>query len=250
MIPQNERYFANMPQELWQAVLQDLPSFTGSKAAEVLDFKLHDRERKHSDIWKHVFRDEKWCLIVKRQGLNPILVGDDLHKLYDDPQQSAYIALLTGDNTRNIRHEKSKLLASLKPHDLNEKNEIVFRDSRIVLNIEEPLNNPFFVSLSPKKLFASQHNEPRSASLYWKDSENLLRAIGPSDIVGLGKGPFVLQDVSVLCCITLTYPKEMSLRRQFCFQDSDSPAANLLCPSGYCSKGNILGWKGEDGPKL
>jgi hypothetical protein len=104
-IPQTERSFTDMPPELWQAVVQDLPSFTGSHAAQVFDFKLRDHQRKHSDICGHIFKDEKWCSTVTRQGLNPVLVGDDLHKLYDNPQQSAYLALLTGDKTRNLRHE-------------------------------------------------------------------------------------------------------------------------------------------------
>jgi hypothetical protein len=104
---------------------------------------------------------------------------------------------------------------------------------------------PYFITLAPTKLFDSQHNEPRSASIYWKDSEYVPRVIESSDIVGVGKGPFGLKDVSLVCSMTLTTPTEVPLRqrRQYCFQDSDSPSANLLCPTGYGSNGNtgILG---------
>jgi hypothetical protein len=48
---------------------------------------------------------------------------------------------------------RTKLLASLKPHDSNEKNELVFRDSGITLNIDEPLENSIFHYLGSDETF-------------------------------------------------------------------------------------------------
>jgi hypothetical protein len=101
-----------------------------------------------------------------QQGLNFFLVGDDLYSLYRDLMHKAYIALSTGDKIGNIRHEKTKLLASLRAYDWNEKNEIVFQESNITLNINKALYNLFYISLTPEKLFSYQHTGLRSASLY------------------------------------------------------------------------------------
>jgi hypothetical protein len=80
-----------------------------------------------------MFREEDtWTLITTRQGLNPFLSGDDIHILYNGPNQPAYICLSTGDKTRNIRHDKMKLLKSLREHHFNENGEVVFHDPKII----------------------------------------------------------------------------------------------------------------------
>lgn len=241
-----------MSQELWDMVVKDLPSLTGRYAAQVFDFRLQDRHEKHSDVWNKIFKDnEKWSLVATRQGLNPVLVGDDLHSLYHnleqhDPKQAAYIALLTGDKCGDIRYDKTELLASLRAHYWNEDNEIVLYESNIILSIDEALRNPLFITLTPEKLFTYRHNELCSASLYWKDNEYALRTIRSDDIVGIGDRASTLQDVSLICGITLTHPKEMELRQrhQQCFQHPNCPSAYPLCPIGYKFNGdNILGWE-------
>jgi hypothetical protein len=90
-----------------------------------------------------MFREEDtWTPIAVRQGLNPFLSGDDLNILHNDPKQPAYICLSTGDKTRNIGHDKMKLLKSLREHHFNKNGEVVFYDSKIILNIAEALYNP------------------------------------------------------------------------------------------------------------
>jgi hypothetical protein len=161
----------------------------------------------------------------------------------------AYIALSTGDKMGNIRHEKTKLLASLRAYGWSEKNEIVFQESDITLNINEALYNLFYISLTPEKLFSCQHTSLRSTSLYWKDNQYAVRTIGPDDIVGMGDKASTLQDVSLICGITLTHPKEMVLRQrhQQFFQHPNCPQAYPLFPIGYKFNGdNILGWERDD----
>jgi hypothetical protein len=232
-------------------VIGDLPSLSGSNAAEAFGFRLQERHRKHSDIVKKIFLvDEKWTPIARRQGIKLVLVGDNLHALYNDPMQPAYLALVVGDKTKTIRHDIAKLLAALRPHRLNKENEIVFHESRIVLNIDDAIHNPFFITTTPKKLFGyCEQGKLRSASLYLKDSEYALRRIRQDDIVGAGARVSTLQDVSLICGITLTHPKEMERRQrhQQCFQHSDCPPVYPLCPDGYKFNGdNILGWQWED----
>jgi hypothetical protein len=200
---------------------------------------------------RRIFRDnEKWTSIARRQGIMPVLVGDGLHTLYRDPTQPAYVALLSGDKTRTIRHDKTKLLAALRPHTLNKNNEIVFKESRIVLNIDDAIHNPFIITLTPNRLFGyCEQGQLRSASLYLQDSEYALRTVGQADIVGAGQCVSTLQSVSLICGMTLTHPLEMELkqRHQQCFQHMDCPPAYPLCPSGYKFTGNnILGWQWEN----
>jgi hypothetical protein len=178
------------------------------------------------------------------------VVGDDLHPLYDDPRRPAYIVLLTGDKTRIIRYNKSKLLAALRPHTINENHEILFHESKIILNIDEAAHNPFFISLTPRRLFSyCGQGQLRSVSLYWQDNECALRTIRHDDIVGRGRCVSTLEDVSLICGIPLTHPKEMDLkqRRQQCFQHLKCPPAYPFCPDGYKFNGdNILRWQWED----
>ena len=193
--------------------------------------------------------EDTWTPAAIRQGLNPFLIGDRLHALFDDPKQPAYISLSTGDKTRNIRHDKMKLLASLREHHLNENGEVVFHDSKIILNIDEALYNPFFVTSTPKRLFSCQNNRLRSASLYWADSQYALRTIGPDDIVGIGERASTLKDVTHICGITLTHPQEMVLRQrhQQCFQHPSCPPTYPVLSLDYKYDGdNILGWEWED----
>lgn len=251
-----DKAYKRMPQELWDRVMYHLPSLTGRYAADVFGFRLQKRHQKHSDILKNILReDEEFTSIARRQGINLLLLGDSLHALYKDPMQRAYLALLTGDKTRTIRHDKTKLLAALRPHTSNKNNEIVFLDSRIVLNIEEAINNPFFVTLPPKKLFGlCEYGKLRSACLYLQDNEYILRSIGPEDIVGSGGSVSTLRDVSLICGITLPHPKELKLKQRYqqCFEHMDCPSSSPLCPDGYTFNGdNILGWQLEEqNPRL
>jgi hypothetical protein len=96
---------------------------------------------------------EEFTSNARRRGINLALVGDHLHALYNDPTQQAYLALVTGDKTRTIRHNRTNLMAALRPHTISTNNEIVFRDSKIVLNIDEAIHDPFFITLTPRKLF-------------------------------------------------------------------------------------------------
>jgi hypothetical protein len=245
-----ERAFERMPQELWKMVIEHVPSLTGKHAAQVFGFELEERHQKHADLWDRLLREEDtWTPIATRQGLNPFLIGDDLHTLFDDPKQPAYICLATGDKTGNIQHDKMKLLASLRDHHFNENGEVVFHDSKVILNIDGALYNRFLVTSTPKNLFSCQNNRLRSASLYWADSQYALRTIGPDDIVGIGERASTLKDVSSICGITLTHPKEMELRQRYqqCFQHPSCPPTYPVLSLDYKYTGdNILGWEWDE----
>ena len=117
-LPHPERSFRKMSQELWEMVIDYLPSLTGRHASQAFNFQLTQQHWRHSNIWNQIIKDkETWTSIAMQQGLNFFLVGDDLYSLYRDLMHKAYIALLTRDKIRNIRHEKTKLLASLRAYN-------------------------------------------------------------------------------------------------------------------------------------
>lgn len=226
-------------------VVDELPSLTGRHAAEAFSFRLDERRQKHSAIWNEIFaRDEGW-------GINFILVGDDLRDLMEDPKHPASIALLTGDRAGRIRSDKARLLLSLREHHLNDKGEVVFHNSNIVLNIDDVLYSTFFTILTPRKLFScDEDGSPRSSCLYWQDYEFTLREIKNVDIIGKGGRACTLENVSFICGLTLPHPREMSLnhRHQHLFQHPDCPLAYTHLPQGCNYNGhNILGWELGEG---
>jgi hypothetical protein len=245
-IPRVSRSFQKMSPELWEMVMEYLPSLTGRHAAEVFNFPLTERHQRHSNIWSKIFKDsETWTSIVTRQCLNLVLIGDDLHSLDRDPMRQAYLALLTGDETRDIRYDKEEFLASLRPHDQNEINEIVFQESNITLNIDDVLWVPEIILSTPEKLFSHRHTGLRSASLYWRDNQYTVRTIGPDDIVGIGERASTLQDVSLICGVILTPPKEMVLRQrhQQFFEHPNCQGIPLFPISCRSDIYKILGWE-------
>ena len=223
-----------------------LPSLTGRYAAEVFGFGLEERHWRHSSVWNKIWKDNLWTSCATEMGLDPFLVGDGLHCLIKDPNQPARIALLTGDKTGQIRRHRTQLLLSLRPHHLNERNEAVFCDSGIILNVGDALYNTYYTILSPESLFTYHDNYGlRSGSLFWHDSEYALRTIVAEDVVGVGGPASNLLAISFMCGITLTLPREISLvgRRQYRFQHPNCPPISPLLPVVYTSDGAwVLGW--------
>jgi hypothetical protein len=241
------RPYTRIPQELWRIIVDYLPSLTGRYAAEVFGFQLQDQHQRHSNIWNKIFETKEWTSTVTELDFNPFLVGDGLHNLYNDPDQPAYIALLTGDKSGKLGHCKESLISSLRPHTRNEKDEIVFHDSKIILNITDALYSTFFTVLTPKRLFSCyDDNKLRTACLYWQDEEYALRTVESNSIVGAGGRASSLDTVSFICGISLPHPKEMGVlhRRQYCFQHPTCPTVHAHLPEGRRYNGrNILGWE-------
>lgn len=249
-IQQTERAYKRMPLELWYMILSEVPSMTGRHAATAFCFPLGERHKKHSGIWDRILKDEEWTSYAQSQGLNPCLVGVNLYNLFKDPTSPARIELSTGDMTGSIRHHRAKLISSLRPHDMNEQHEIIFRESRIVLGISDALYNTFFTTLPPETLFFDDGDgQLHCACIYWKDKDYSLRKIDAQDIVGIGGRVATLKDVSLICGITFRYPREVTPQGTYQqrFLHEDCPPAYPLCATGQrYERHNILGWRWGD----
>jgi hypothetical protein len=227
-------------------VVEHLPSLTGRHAAEIFHFPLNERHQRHSGILSEIFQTNQWAEIATGLGHTPFVFGDDLHGIFEDLTQPAYIALLTGDKSGKLLPYRDVFLSSLKPHSRNDKNEISFRKSRIILNVSAVLDSTFLTMLAPARLFSySNDYQLRSGCLYWQDEEYALHTVTSIDVVGNGGRASTLESVSSICGVYMPYPKERSLsnRQQFCFQHPKCPMVYTLLPPGSNYNGrNILGW--------
>jgi hypothetical protein len=240
---------AKIPQELWDIVMEYLPSLTGRYAAQVFNFTLTKGRRLHSEIWSKIIKEEaSWHDIAIKYRLNLTLVGDNLHSLVENPEAPASLALVKGNKRECTDLFRKELFRSFKPYNVKD-NEIVFKESNITLNIDGVLNESGNILCTPEKLFSYQHTNWRSASLYWRDNEHALRTIGPDDIVGIRTRGSALQDISHICGITLTHPKKMALKRrqQYIFEHREcSECRNLLdisAPGHQHNGDNHLGFE-------
>jgi hypothetical protein len=241
-------------------IVQHLPSLTGSYAATVFNFGLEEHHWQHSSIWNIIWEHNRWPSLAEGMGLQPLLIGnlptlrDYLGPTTSNTNASAIylgqplkLALLAGDKTGQIRFHREELLSSLRPHHLNERQEVVFHNSNIILNIDDAVHCAYYATLSPDTLFTySDSGLLQSGSLYWRDSEYAVRVIGIEDVVGIGGPASISQDISLVCGITLTHPKEMKLadRRQYLFQHPSCPEISPLLPIVYNKDGGwILGWE-------
>lgn len=183
---------------------------------------LSSQER-HSQVWEGIFEDETWTSTASDLGLNPVLLGEGLHSIYNGTNNEcaapAEIALITGDISGDIRFHRKTLFESLRRHTFREAtNEVFFEDANIILNIHDALEAPEMISIDPEKLISGKENKLRSAYLFWRDSSYSLRTTGPEDIISSRGNASALKDVSVYCSLSLVPPEDSGLvRRIRCF---------------------------------
>jgi len=207
---------------------------------------------KNNRVWNAIFQNETWTSIASSHGLNA-LVGQNLHSIYDIDHtienQPAYIVLVTGDKSGDIRSYSQIFIDSLRPHTFNETTkEVVFTNSKIVLNIHDALSNLGMNFMDPGRLFSYQDNSLRSAYLYWQDSHYALRTLGIEDVVGIGGKVSDLTNMSLICGIALKRPGD--LQKRYCQQRFDTNglrdrSTGSLPQVGYTyNRDNCLWWKG------
>ena len=94
-----------LPQELWDNIISYLPSLSTFHTAKYFHFKLNSNQEAHANLWGSIFKDETWVqMAVERFGVNPVLIGPDLHRYYEidvdtrkQETKPAYMILLAWD---------------------------------------------------------------------------------------------------------------------------------------------------------
>lgn len=124
------------------------------------------------NIWKEIFQDNDiWTSIATHHGLNPMLVGQDLHSVCEIDfmvgKEWAYIVLITGDAKGDICSYSKYLFDSLRPHTFDKAtNEVVFTDLKIRLNIHDAISHTSTNFIDQERLFSQQGYSLESAYLY------------------------------------------------------------------------------------
>lgn len=185
--------------------------------------------------------------LLATPNLNLALVGWDLQNLYKSANikkaKPAYIVLVTGDISRDVRYNYQDLRNLLQEHTFNNNtSKILFTESNIVLNIDNARYNSEFIAIKPKKirrLFVNQNKYLKSACIFWHDPNYRLYTTGPNDIVSIGKP--TMQTISNVYSLTL--PKDPRMPQKPRFQQYfKNPRCNRIQPVLY--RGNICpGWE-------
>jgi len=126
--------------------------------------------------------------------------------------------------------------------------EVVFTNSKIVLNIHDALSNLAITFADPERLFSYQDNSLRLPYLYWQDSHNTLQTLGIEEVVGIGGKMSDLTSISLICGLALKRPGD--LEQLYCQQyfNADSLRDGSTRPRPLVSYmyniDNCLWWKG------
>ncbi len=99
----------------------------------------------------------------------PVIVGQDVSTLYNSSCELAYIVLITGDYSRDLRLQKQLLVDCLElDNDKRRFNkrtqEVVLKALNITLNIEDPYLSFESIRINLKRLFSK--NSVSSAALF------------------------------------------------------------------------------------
>jgi hypothetical protein len=213
-------------------------------------FFLTNKQR-HDRVWDAIFLNKEWLSIALEMGLVPVLVGQDVSKLYNNTFQPSSnfsysseilnICLVTGDFSGELAKKKNLLITCLGID--NEKRRlyegagaVILEDSCIYLNIKNALGPREIIPMDPRELFSK--DSVSSAALFWGDYN--LRRIGPEDVVGVGGRALNLESVALCCAIELTHPN----MKQIHGERWNQIFRNLrqLTPMGGTDK-LIKGWK-------
>lgn len=193
-----------LPAELWLSIKDHLPELSKHLITHVPDARNKGleltRKDRHRRIWSLIFKDERWLSAMVKQGLNPVLIGYDLHSLYDAEDitamtESNYLALVLGHdgdggkyNKPDVSNQMELLIKSLNHSKTGEQSEKFFLEGRLILNIRDAMYNHHYTTMShPDRLLSPELESLQSAYLYWNDKLSAVQTIGPEKIVGIEK---------------------------------------------------------------
>jgi len=194
----------HLAQELKDTIIEHLP--LRSTRNFVLSFRSKfSPEQKSNKIWSELLKeDNKWIPKLLKHGLRPILVGHDLNDIDRGPHKLLYITLVIGDWFGEFT-EPELLLDSLRSKDFNDNsNEVFFRDSNIILNIDDPIRWDFnnVTCVNPRNIFAKESIS--TTVLIWGDP--ILHQISHKAVVGIGiVGKSNFESVDTICAVEIVY---------------------------------------------
>lgn len=190
-----------LPQKIFDKITNLVPHlslfrFHRELNAIGLTFTIDNKILKASRAWDSIFKDEKWLDMVMNETYDnsdqqpiPVLIGRDVHKLYDGSSGPIYLCLAVNDWGGDIKYNETTLFDSLKPYKRGENaNEIQIKDSQITILIEDHSTEEIRMK-NPKRLFSISEPRPfegpqiSTAALYY--GECTPTEISQEDIGGI-----------------------------------------------------------------
>ncbi|CZR65323.1 uncharacterized protein PAC_15223 [Phialocephala subalpina] len=248
--------------ELWLKIFSYLPEISPRKFSVAFrkGLPISNTDLKHSKVWDIIFDDYKFLDYMTDRLYPCILLGSDLHLLYNldaytalrerpNPWEDVYLVLLLG-NCQNgeisdgrdfglefAKSAKKELGDQIRRRvkDRTVPETLYFRHYfpqdpsggvRITLNIESlwsPKAKSIFLD-HPEKLVSLKGHYLYSAYLHWKYDGKLLRDIEPSDIIGRGRYASVcgtIDSVKHACGFTVQQPQDTPRRKHWHHQDHE-----------------------------
>ena len=174
-----------IPQELWYDVFRRLPSITAGYAARIFKRKLGKRQELERDIWKSIFKDERWLRRVTGHefGMNPVLIGRDLEKLFDGQHslEDCYFVLVAADVSGQRSFLAHDFRKSLMPHEWRGA-EAQF-ESGLKVNIGNVMSSgPEYNPVRLDRIFRYEDEKLATSCLSYLEGGAKLRTLGSEDI--------------------------------------------------------------------
>ena len=173
-----------------------------------------------------------------------MLVGWGLHDYCTTKNiqvaKPAYLILVGGDQSGDLRFEREIFFESLRPHTFyKESGEVVF-NSGLVLNVANVYSDPEVIPVRLDKVFSYRHKRLRTAYLYWQDSEPILRILKPANIVGIGGRASKLHNVLHICGLTLAGPDGRDVQYLF---ETNGKQGRSVRPNRQTGSHRCAGWR-------
>ena len=210
-----------LPLELWQMILCRIPTLSAQDFADEFGTHLCPSQEKHNQLWRRIFKDEKWLLEAEKFHSNPTLVGRDLSKLYHQSGKAGYLILLASHSENaDLCYRNTQFFESIKEgHYFDEKtSEVTFQDG-LILNIYDLfLRDDPIVVIDLKNLFSYRHKKLRSTYLFWQDPAFSPRWSTSKNIhLGLAKTPMSKPNdlYENFCCLNLSHSDGTSWEHYF-----------------------------------
>lgn len=177
-------------------VVEYLPPYSAISFSRIFRFEL-SRE----PIWSEIFKDYTWLKNAKEVDLGVLLLGYDLIvAFYGRPRKPTYLVLILPDWEGDFMRRTPKLLDCLQPHVFDENtNEVTFKNSDIILNIDNCISGADTIKVNPKKIFSQKSIS--SAFLVWGDLT--LHKIPRKDVIVV-KRKDNKKSVEFLCAVVLS----------------------------------------------
>lgn len=175
-----------LPTELLHEAIKYLPPISSINPSKVFGYTLRDN---HSKVWRAIFcSDEFASVLASEQGVRLVLLGNDIRRLYDDPDTTRQIevCLALGCYNRDSRSKPDTLSlhaynmlfqSSLQDHVLCGHGVVRLVKTNITLFVAENMYPveptcsyappTLWVVPEPSKLLSLEEGALQSVSLYW-----------------------------------------------------------------------------------